>query len=402
MANSILKSIGLTGTAITVIIVSFLYTPVSFLIKKGGIFKDSFPLKTKFQLSCKPIPDLPAQCNDFAIHEESSTSIYTCAQNSIINFINNNEDIYLPPHLYNIETKKVSKLKITNFPEDKKVHFKNVKLYKPEESDKTLAFFINEDENGNTIEKFEYIPENKEIVWKSTLKHNLIKYASDFTLVNENDLYIINKYNTNNKWMQLIDNALVKSNSKIVSCDEDSICKVVAKSIKGAGGIEISRDKKIVFVSSSYSGTILTYERKELTNSLRLSYTQNLDFIPGRLFYLSKKNENVYAFGYRSFFGLTNRLFSTFIEKFIKLDFSIQSPLVLGKIVKNEGRNQFYGVLFEWKTIMELEGELTNSNNIKDRDISSLAIIKNDKVRKQSFGISWNEKTKPLVCNGFN
>jgi len=181
-----------------------------------------------------------------------------------------------------------------------------------------------------------------------------------------------------------------------------SICKVVAKSIKGAGGIEISRDKKIVFVSSSYSGTILTYERKELTNSLRLSYTQNLDFIPGRLFYLSKKNENVYAFGYRSFFGLTNRLFSTFIEKFIKLDFSIQSPLVLGKIVKNEGRNQFYGVLFEWKTIMELEGELTNSNNIKDRDISSLAIIKNDKVRKQSFGISWNEKTKPLVCNGFN
>jgi len=61
MANSILKSIGLTGTAITIIIVSFLYTPVSFLIKKGGIFKDSFPLKTKFQLSCKPIPD----CNDF-------------------------------------------------------------------------------------------------------------------------------------------------------------------------------------------------------------------------------------------------------------------------------------------------------------------------------------------------
>jgi len=53
------------------------------------------------------------------------------------------------------KTKKVSKLKITNFPEDKKVHFKNVKLYKPEESDKTLAFFINEDENGNTIEKFE-------------------------------------------------------------------------------------------------------------------------------------------------------------------------------------------------------------------------------------------------------
>jgi len=57
MAIGVLKGIGLTGTAITIIIISFLYLPVSFLIKKGGLLKDSFPLKTKFQLSCKPIQD---------------------------------------------------------------------------------------------------------------------------------------------------------------------------------------------------------------------------------------------------------------------------------------------------------------------------------------------------------
>jgi len=51
---------------------------------------------------------------------------------------------------------------------------------------------------------------------------------------------------------------------------------------------------------------------------------------------------------------------------------------------------------------MELEGELTNTNNVKDRDISSLSLVRNDKKRKQSFAISWNEDTKPLVCNGFN
>jgi len=180
------------------------------------------------------------------------------------------------------------------------------------------------------------------------------------------------------------------------------ICKVVYKSIKGAGGIEISRDLKNVFVSSSFSGNILVFERKELTNSLRLSYTQDLDFFPGRLFYLSQENENVYAFGYRSILGLANRLFSQFVKKHIKSDFSIQSPLVLGKLVKNSDKDQFYGVLFKWKTIMELEGELTNTNNVSDRDISSLSIIKNDKKRKQSFALSWNEQTKPLVCNGLN
>jgi hypothetical protein len=402
MAIGVLKGIGLTGTAITIIIISFLYLPVSFLIKKGGLLKDSFPLKTKFQLSCKPIQDLPALCNDFTIHEESSTSIYTCAQNSIVNFVNNVEDNYLPPYFYDIEKKKASKLKITNFPEDKKVHFKKVKLYKPKKGNNTLVYFINEDEKGNTIEKFEYLPENKEIIWKSTLKHNLIKYASDFALVNENELYIINKYNTNNKWIQLFENALTKSSSKIIFCDEDSVCKVVAKSIKGAGGIEISRDKKNVFVSSSYSGKILVFERKELTNSLRLSYTEDLEFIPGRLFYVSQENENVYVFGYRSILGLSKRLFGTFIEKLVKSDFSIQSPLVLGKIVKNEDKDKFYGKLFKLKTIMELEGELTYTNNVKDRDISSLAIVKNDKPRRQSFAVSWNEKTKPLLCNGFN
>ncbi|KAG4095546.1 hypothetical protein H8356DRAFT_1292836 [Neocallimastix lanati (nom. inval.)] len=402
MAIGVLKGIGLTGTAITIIIISFLYLPVSFLIKKGGLLKDSFPLKTKFQLSCKPIQDLPALCNDFTIHEESSTSIYTCAQNSIVNFVNNVEDNYLPPYFYDIEKKKASKLKITNFPEDKKVHFKKVKLYKPKKGNNTLVYFINEDEKGNTIEKFEYLPENKEIIWKSTLKHNLIKYASDFALVNENELYIINKYNTNNKWIQLFENALTKSSSKIIFCDEDSVCKVVAKSIKGAGGIEISRDKKNVFVSSSYSGKILVFERKELTNSLRLSYTEDLEFIPGRLFYVSQENENVYVFGYRSILGLSKRLFGTFVEKLVKSDFSIQSPLVLGKIVKNEDKDKFYGKLFKLKTIMELEGELTYTNNVKDRDISSLAIVKNDKPRRQSFAVSWNEKTKPLLCNGFN
>jgi len=181
-----------------------------------------------------------------------------------------------------------------------------------------------------------------------------------------------------------------------------SVCKVVAKSIKGAGGIEISRDKKNVFVSSSYSGKILVFERKELTNSLRLSYTEDLEFIPGRLFYVSQENENVYVFGYRSILGLSKRLFGTFIEKLVKSDFSIQSPLVLGKIVKNEDKDKFYGKLFKLKTIMELEGELTYTNNVKDRDISSLAIVKNDKPRRQSFAVSWNEKTKPLLCNGFN
>ena len=57
MALGVLKSIGLTSTALSVILVSFLYLPVSFLVKKGGLFKDSFPIKTKFQLSCKPIKE---------------------------------------------------------------------------------------------------------------------------------------------------------------------------------------------------------------------------------------------------------------------------------------------------------------------------------------------------------
>ena len=181
-----------------------------------------------------------------------------------------------------------------------------------------------------------------------------------------------------------------------------SICKVVYKSIKGAGGIEISRDKKTVFVSSSFTGKILVFERKEMTNSLRLAYTQDVDFIPGRLFYISQEHEDVYAFGYRSILGLVDRLFNPFISKIIKSDFSIQSPLVLGKLIKNNDRDQFYGVLYKWKTIMEMEGELTNTNNVKDRDISSLALLRNDKKRKQSFAISWNEDTKPLICNGLS
>jgi len=382
MANNIFKGIGLTGTALCVILVAFLYPPISFLIKKGGLFKDSFPLKTKFQISCRPIYDLPMQCNDFVIHEESATTIYTCAQNNIINFVNNRKETYLPPYVYNIETKKVSKLKISNFPKNNQIHFKSIKLYNSKEQNKTYLFFINENEKGNSIEKFEYLPETQEAVWKSSIKHNLLKYASDFTLVNENDVYVINKYNTNNKWMQLIDNILIRSSSKVVFCDEDSICKIESKSIKGAGGIEISRDKKNVFVSSSYSGKIIVYERKELTNSLRRSYVQDLEFIPGKLFYISQDNENVYAFGYRSILGLCNRVFRTFVEKFNKSDFSIQAPLVLGKLVKNEDRDQFYGVLFKWKTVMELEGELTNNNNTKDRDISSLALFRNLKSKK--------------------
>jgi len=404
MALGVLKSIGLTSTALSVILVSFLYLPVSFLVKKGGLFKDSFPIKTKFQLSCKPIKELPSECNDFVLHEESLTSIYTCAQDNLVTFFNSNDVKYLPPHVYDIETKKVSKLKLKNFPKDKKMYFKNIKLYNSKTNDKTTSYiyFINQLESGNTIEKFEYLPEGHEAIWKSSLKHNLIKYASDFVPINENEFYIINKYNSNNRWMQLVENIFIKASSKIVSCDEDQICKVVYKSIKGAGGIEISRDLKNVFVSSSFSGNILVFERKELTNSLRLSYTQDLDFIPGRLFYLSQENENVYAFGYRSILGLANRLFSQFVKKHIKSDFSIQSPLVLGKLVKNSDKDQFYGVLFKWKTIMELEGELTNTNNVSDRDISSLSIIKNDKKRKQSFALSWNEQTKPLVCNGLN
>jgi len=396
MGLGALKSIGLTGTAISVILVSFLYLPVSFLIKKGGLFKDSFPIKTRFQISCKPIKELPTECNDFVIHEESATSIYTCAQDNIVTFFNDNKVKYSSPHIYDIEKKKASKLKITNFPNDKKIHFKNVKLYK------SFVYFINESDNGNTIEKFEFLPDSKEVVWKSTIKHNLIKHASDFVPINENEVYVINKYSTKNKWMQLFENVLIKSNSKVVSCDEDNICKVVYKSIKGAGGIEISRDKKTVFVSSSFSGKILVFERKELTNSLRLAYTQELDFIPGRLFYLSQENENVYAFGYRSILGLTNRLFNPLVRRYIKSDFSIQSPLVLGKIIKNNDKDQFYGVLYKWRTIMELEGELTNTNNVNTRDISSLSIIRNDKNRKQSFAISWNEETKPLLCNNLN
>jgi len=402
MAIGVLKSIGLTSTAISVILVSFLYLPVSFLIKKGGLFKDSFPINTKLQLSCKPIKGLPIQCNDFVIHELSSTSIYTQAQNNLITFFNDNEIKYLLPYVYNIETKKAEKLKIIKFPKNKEMKLKTVKLYDSIELQKTFLFFINENENGNTIEKFEYSPNDSTAEWKKTIENQLIKYASDFAIVNENEVLVINKYNTNNKWMQLTENILTRSKSKVISCDENSKCDILADSIKGAGGIEISRDKSTVFVSSSYTGKILVFERREINNSLRLSYTQDLDFIPGRLFFISSENENVYALGYRSVLGLFNRLFNSYIKKYIKSDFSIQAPLVLGKMVKNEDRDKFYGVLFKWKTVIEMEGELSDNNNINDKDISSLSIIKNDKKRKQSFALSWNENTRPLVCNAIN
>ncbi|ORX87599.1 hypothetical protein BCR32DRAFT_324414 [Anaeromyces robustus] len=402
MAISILKSIGLTSTAISVILVSFLYLPFSFLIKKGGLFKDTFPINTKLQLSCKPIKDLPIQCNDFVIHEPSLTSIYTGAQNNLITFFNDNEVKYLLPYVYNIETKIAEKLKIIDFPENKEMKFKTVKLYDSKELQKSFLFFINENENGNTIEKFEYQPKNHAAIWKKTIDNKLIQYASDFVLVNENEALVINKYNTNNKWMQLVENIFTRSKSKVVSCDENSKCDVLADSIKGAGGIEISRDASTVFVSSSYTGKILVFERREINNSLRLSYTQDLDFIPGRLFFISSENENVYALGYRSVLGLFIRIFNSYIKKYIKSDFSIQAPLVLGKMVKNEDRDKFYGVLFKWKSVIEMDGELSNDNNINDRDISSLSIIRNDKTRKQSFALSWNENTRPLVCNAIN
>lgn len=225
--------------------------------------------------------------------------------------------------------------------------------------------------------------------------------ASDFVPINENELYITNMFDSKTKWTQILEIILTKSSSNVVYCDEDSICKIVAKSINGASGIAISNDKKTVFVSSSFNGKIMIYERKELTNSLRLEYTQELDFIPGSLTTFSKVDEKIYVIGYRSFIGLGKYILAPTLNKNIKnvKNLESKSPIVIGCLIKNDSENMFYGVKYRWKTILENEGKVYN---VVEKDVKSLAgilTIGNSQINKKSLVTSLNPIVKPMICN---
>ncbi len=143
-----------------------------------------------------------------------------------------------------------------------------------------LLFVISHSDKKNEILKFAVVADTLQYL----SKYNSTEFISpnDILAVGNNQFFITNDHSRKKDWIRTIGDYVKFPSGNVVYFDGER-AKVVADKIPYANGINISKDKKYIFVASTTTNKLLVF-RPELENKgLRLIETFKLSISPDNI-----------------------------------------------------------------------------------------------------------------------
>ena len=233
-------------------------------IQDAGSFKK---IKPHFDGECIPIFGLNGP-EDITFLNNGTALISSDDRWSTLNNISSQGHIYL----YDIKNNQSNLINLTS-ELDFEFHPHGISIFENKDgSTKILA--INHTIGGHSIEVFKLI--NNKLVYLKTIKDKLLVSPNDLVLLNENQFYLTNDHGSGLNTCKIIEDFMQLSNANVLFFDGAKFVKVI-DNLSYANGINISRDKNLIYLTETIGKSLKIYIRDFLTNKLTLIEKVNLD-----------------------------------------------------------------------------------------------------------------------------
>ncbi|XP_060776406.1 serum paraoxonase/arylesterase 2-like isoform X2 [Neoarius graeffei] len=123
-----------------------------------------------------------------------------------------------------------------------------ISIYTDEEDGSRYLFVVNHPHDNSQVEIFQYVEEENTLVHLKTIKHELLHDVNDIVAVGVENFYATNDHCFTNGFLKLLELLLSLSWCDVVYYSPEAV-HVVEGGFFGANGINISPDKKYLYVS---------------------------------------------------------------------------------------------------------------------------------------------------------
>ncbi|EAY29711.1 serum paraoxonase/arylesterase 2 [Microscilla marina] len=166
-----------------------------------------------------------------------------------------------PGSIYYLDLKKPDATPVNMLPDFKREFHPHGMSYFRTSSGKELLFVVNHSKlnTHQTIEKFEI--RDTQLVYLESIQHNLMTSPNDVVAVGERQFYVTNDHRYLKGWLRTMEDYL-KLPLGSVNFYDGKTMKVATSGIAYANGINISSNKKMIFVASPTNGEVIVYTRQ--------------------------------------------------------------------------------------------------------------------------------------------
>jgi len=227
---------------------------------------------------CKQIENIPGP-EDITILDNGLAIISSdfrrkIEKSSYLYPIENKDLNSLQGNIYFYDLNKINSLPL-NMTENLNFEFHphGVSTYLDDEGSLHLSV-VNHTSKGDFIEIFYY--DNIELKHLKTISSPLLVSPNDIVLINESQFYVTNDHGFSKPFFKLFEDYLQMSKSNILFYDGIGFIEVVSD-LQMANGINVSRDKKIVYCAETIGQKLNIYKRNQLDNSLSLLESIGID-----------------------------------------------------------------------------------------------------------------------------
>ncbi len=165
----------------------------------------------------------------------------------------------------------------------------------------TYIFAVNHNNKGSFVEKF--ILKNGTLMHLRTYKNDLMFSPNDVAAITDSTFYVTNDHGNQPGFKQTIENYLQLPNSYVLYFDGQNYKKVI-EGLKYANGVNISADKKEVYVATSTGQKFYIYKREssgDLTLQHYIDTHTGIDNIT-----IDEKNGDIWVAGHPKLLQFTN------------------------------------------------------------------------------------------------
>ncbi|XP_037532963.1 serum paraoxonase/arylesterase 2 [Nematolebias whitei] len=143
-----------------------------------------------------------------------------------------------------------------------------ISLFVDPSDDAVYLFVVNHPQHKSQVELFKFVEEDFSLIHLKTIKHELLHSVNDIVALGVDSFYATNDHYFHNEILKRLELLLLLPWTNVVYYSPEEV-KVVSDGYYFANGINISPDKRYIYVSSVFSHDVFVLERKE-NNDLTL------------------------------------------------------------------------------------------------------------------------------------
>ncbi|KAF8925041.1 Arylesterase-domain-containing protein [Dissophora ornata] len=255
------------GVAVIALTAALSYNFVKHAVTDLGLFLG--PVQSFNTAGCEVVQGLEA-CEDVHIHHASGLAFTTCgnaeARKSWYPPMNHHnasteggfEDKFV---IYDIASGKYDVKELVGLPADTDRVFHGLDIFERSPTELTI-FAVNHRRTGSVIEVLEYKIGDKNVYYKETIKHDLIRTPNDIVALGPRSFYVSNDHLYSVGAWRLIEENLRRPWSNVIYYSPETAF-VAFDHVISANGMTATTDRSLVYVSACHGGAIHVLKPKE-------------------------------------------------------------------------------------------------------------------------------------------